>query len=156
MKNNQTETKEPNDFATEFLTVTIPHYAADPGWRRIFNDLANLNEEERTAMLKQLENSTIPSGLVSEEQLSMGLAFLRLNLEEPLNPRMMVKIIDYENQRVQKILCDQIKDFMATESDFNPAEFIMDAFFQRPLPGLFAPRISQFPFQGGGRASQPG
>lgn len=138
MKNIKQETKVTNDFTIEFLTKTIPHYAADPGWRCVFEGLANLSEDERAGMLQQLGNNIIPSGLsglVSKEQLSMGLAFLRLNLEEPLNPRMMVKMIDYENHRVQKTICDQLKHFMSKKSDFNPTEFIMDAFFRRPLSG---------------------
>ena len=92
-----------NDFVAEFLTEAIPHYAADPEWRSIFHELANLSEEERAGMLQQLENSTIPIGLVSEEQLSIGLAFLRFNLKDPVAPRMMVKMIDYyENYEFKK------------------------------------------------------
>jgi len=90
-------TDESNEFAFEFLNEIIPHYAANPEWRDIFNDLANISEKERRGMLQRLE--TVPSDLVSKEQLALALAFLRLNLESPNSPRMMVKIIDYVNQQ---------------------------------------------------------
>lgn len=139
MKNNQSATKLHNeDYIIRFLIETIPHYAADPRWKSVFEELANLSEEKRSSMLKCLENGTIPlelSKLVSEKQLSTALEFLCLSLEEPDNPRMMIALIDYENIRVQKSIGDQIKEFMAEKSDFNITEFILDAFFGKPLPG---------------------
>jgi len=94
-----------SEFAIEFLTETIPHYASNPGWRSIFEGLANLSQEERTGMLQRLDtvNGSQLLGLENDEQFSTALAFIRLSLEEPLNPRMLVKMIDYENHRVQKI-----------------------------------------------------
>ena len=79
------------------LVETVSHYAADPEWRDIFSDLGNLSEEERMGMLQRLE--TVPPDLVSKEQLTIALAFLRLNLESPDSPRMMVKTINYVNQQ---------------------------------------------------------
>ena len=99
MKNNKPKTKVPNDYANEFLTETIPFFTANPGWRNIFNTLANLSEGGRSEMLKRLEDGTIPLGLVPGEQLSTAMAFLKLNLEDPVGPRMMIRLIDH----VQKI-----------------------------------------------------
>ena len=79
------------------LVETVSHYAADPEWRDIFSDLGNLSEAERVGMLQRLE--TVPPDLVSKEQLTIALAFLRLNLESPDSPRMMVKMIDYVNKQ---------------------------------------------------------
>lgn len=94
-----------NDFAAEFLMVTIPHYASNPDWRKIFEELANLSEEERTGMLQKLNTITGPQllGLENDEQFPTALMFIRLSLEDPRMPLMMVKMIDYENLRVQKI-----------------------------------------------------
>jgi len=36
-----------NNFAFEFLNEIIPQCAAEPEWRDIFDDLANLSEEKR-------------------------------------------------------------------------------------------------------------
>jgi len=94
-----------SNFVVEFLTETIPYYAADPEWRNLFNDLANLSQQERTGMLQRLDTVKGPKllGLENDEQFSTALAFIRLSLEEPLNPRTLVKMIDYENIRVRKI-----------------------------------------------------
>ncbi|WP_298202136.1 hypothetical protein [Desulfosporosinus sp.] len=95
---------KPDNFLVEFLTETIPHYASDPTWRNTFHELANLSEEERTGMLQQL--NTVPVsllGLEDEDQFPTIKAFLRLNLEDPAMPKMMIKLIDHENIRVQKI-----------------------------------------------------
>ena len=93
-----------NDFAIEFLTVTIPHYASVPGWREIFNHLATLGVEERTEMLQEMNKITEPIPVVvSEENLAKLLEFVRLSLEDPTMPGMMVKMIDYENQRVKNV-----------------------------------------------------
>lgn len=103
MKNNQ-ETKAPNDFVVEFLTETIPYYAADPEWRNLFNDLANFSEEEIAGMLQQLDTVTASLlGFVAEDHFPTAAAFLRLNLEDRAMPRMMVRLIGYENLRVKKI-----------------------------------------------------
>ena len=79
------------------LVETFSHYAADPEWRDIFSDLGNLSEGERTGMPQRLE--TVPPDLVPGVQLNTALAFLRLNLESPASPRMMVKMIDYVDHR---------------------------------------------------------
>lgn len=102
MKRNKPKTKT-NDYAVEFLKETIPHFAADPEWRNIFIALANLSEVERAEMLRCLESNLIPIELISEEQRMVAFAFLRVNLEMPDAPHMMVKMIDYENLRVKKI-----------------------------------------------------
>ena len=94
-----------NDFVVEFLTETIPYYATKPAWGDIFRELGDLSEEERAGMLQRLDpvNGSQLLGLENDEQFSTALAFIRLSLEEPLNPRMLGKMIDYENHRVQKI-----------------------------------------------------
>ena len=86
-----------NNAAVEFIIETVSCYAADPEWRDIFSDLGNLSEAERVGMLQRIE--TAPTDLVSKEQLTIALAFLRLNLESPDSPRMMVKMIDYVNKQ---------------------------------------------------------
>lgn len=135
MKNSQAETKLSDNYVLDFLTETIPHFAADPEWRNIFKDIANLSEEEKSKMIRCLESNPISSGLIPEEQRISALAFLKLNLEIPNAPRMMVKMIDWENNRVEKVFRGQTKELMAFKSPFNTAEFVMDAFFQKSLPG---------------------
>jgi len=95
---------KPDNFLVEFLTETIPYYASDPAWRSAFHELANLSEEERVGMLQKLNTVTASLlGLVDEDQFPIATAFLRLNLEDPAMPKMMIKLIDHENIRVQKI-----------------------------------------------------
>ena len=89
--------KQGSNIEIKSLTETVSHYAADPEWRDIFSDLGNLSEEERAGMIQRLK--TVPTDLVSKEQLTIALAFLRLNLESPASPRMMVKMIDYVNKQ---------------------------------------------------------
>lgn len=92
-----------NDLAVEFLAVTIPYYAANPEWRKIFNEIADLGEENRDGIIEKLNRVTGPLlGFPHEEQISEELDFIRLSIEDPTLPRMMVKLIDLENRRVQK------------------------------------------------------
>lgn len=107
MKNNQPKTN--HDIVVELLTKTIPYFTSDHEWRNVFDGLANLSEEERSGMLQRLDTVTGPQplGLENDEHLPVAMEFLRLSLEEPLNPCMMVKMID-ESIRIQKILFDRI------------------------------------------------
>ncbi len=93
-----------DDIVVEFLTETIPHYAANPSWRILFEGLVDLSEEERTGMLRKLDTITGPQllGLEDDELFPIALEFIRRSLEEPLNLRMLIKLIDYENITVRK------------------------------------------------------
>ena len=83
-----------NNYANEFLTEVIPHFAADQEWTNLFADLATTNEDEKARMFQRL--NTMPE---INEDLSIAKKFISLCLTEPAMSRMMIKAINYVSRQ---------------------------------------------------------
>lgn len=86
---------------SEFITDTLPAFAAVPAWRDLFDALGKINEDARKTLLAMPLPKDLKENLRAS-QVEAITAFMRANLDDSRLPRMMVRLIDWESGR-QKV-----------------------------------------------------